>query len=68
MAAILASIFVTNCRSCWLKTMCTQRQNYSHVCGADASKNSLKSAGRAVGKFAMGTDVLTQWGDKSSKE
>lgn len=68
MAAILASIFVTNCQCCWLKTMCTQRQNYSHVCGADASKNGLKSAGRAVGKFAMGTDMLIWWGTVNLKE
>lgn len=28
--------------------MCTQRQNYSHVCGTDASRNCLRSAGRKV--------------------
>lgn len=36
--------------------MCTQRQNNSHVCGTDASKNDLKNAGRAARKFPMGTD------------
>lgn len=68
MAAILASIFVPNCQCYWLKTMCTQRQNYLHVCGADVSKNGLKSAGKAVGKFAMGNDVLICWGNVSLKE
>lgn len=68
MAAILTSIFVTNCQCCWLKTMCTQRKNYSHVCGVDASKNGLKSAGRAVGRFAIGTGTLIRWGNVSFKE